>query len=125
MSKETVLEKSKTQHIVRRRKMMIIEEEFLTEDIEEQPFEDIFREVIMHGEPVSEMCSTLVSSENLDKHAIDDLEERKELARIVGLENLPVKTSTAFDEISGIFDGLGTEKEVDTVKMVKKIRRRR
>jgi hypothetical protein len=124
MNNETAVEENQPRLVLKRKKMMIIEEEYVAEEIHEQPSEDVFQEVVMHKEPISIMRHPITQSQNIEVYYEDDLEERKELARTVGLDVLPDKTVTAFDSINGIFDELSMGKEVDTVRMVKDLRRR-
>lgn len=124
MNHETAVEENQPRLILKRKKMMIIEEEYIAENIHEQSSEDIFQEVVMHKEPISIMRHSIIQPQNIDEYFEDDLEERKDLARIVGLGSLPDKTTTAFDSINGIFDELPMEREIDTVRMVKSLRRR-
>jgi hypothetical protein len=116
--------KGKTQRVLRRKKMTIIEEEefFLTEDIVEEPSEVIFQDFVVQNIPIPSHAT--VSFESQNEPDLEDIEERKELSKIVGLQEVPMKTVDAFDEIMGIFDNVASKDELDTVKMVKAIRRR-
>lgn len=95
-----------------RRTVTIIEEEY------------VYREVVPYEVPVGfQNISTKL--ESLKEPIPDDLEERKELAKIIGLEGVPEKKMDAFEEILGLLDGfIGGEEEVDAVKVVKALRRR-
>jgi hypothetical protein len=62
---------------------------------------------------------------NLESKAIDDLECRKELAKLLGLEDLPVQTPEAFAKLDGLFDDIAQPEDVDVVKWVKSLRRRK
>lgn len=71
----------------------------------------------------SELVSRVSSEECNEASAIDDLEIRKELTRIVGLPFVPEKSDRAYEEISGIFDDIIDEDEIDVVAWVKSVRR--
>lgn len=64
------------------------------------------------------------SVESREALTIDDLEERKELAKILNIPEVPRLDDLAFDEILGIFDDLMKEEKVDAVEWVKSLRRR-
>jgi hypothetical protein len=124
MNEENNVLENQPRVVLKRKKMMVIEEEYVVENFHEQPSEDIFQEVVLHKEPVFFQRHSVAQPQNIDEYFDNDLEERRDLARIVGLKSLPDKTTTAFDEIDGIFDELSMGKEIDTVRMVKNLRRR-
>ena len=123
MSVEEIRSKGKIRRIYRRRKMTIFEEEEeIVEEMREEPSANFFRAV-----DVSEMPLTFMSGPKPDNSLMeefDDIEERKELARVVGLSDVPKKKIESFDTIFGMFDNIAKENESDAVEMIKTLRRR-
>jgi hypothetical protein len=124
MSSDVVYEEGKVKQIFRR-KMMIIEEEFITENVREEHFEDVYHKVFQYEVPPIPRPIT-IKTEWLKERFLDDLEERKELARVIGLDELPEITPDAFEKILGLLDKykLINEKEIDTTEIIKALRKR-
>ena len=56
---------------------------------------------------------------------LPDYKERKRLAKLIGLDDVPELDSSAFDELEGLWDDLFSEgEEIDSVELVKQIRYR-
>jgi len=123
MSNEIIYEKERIQRRILRRRKMIIVDEIYEEVVREKPFEDMFRKVIPH-EVLPSFQSFPIVKEGIMEPLIDDSEERKELAKIVGLMSVPEKTINAFEKIIGLFDDFVARKKIDTVNMVKALRKR-
>lgn len=124
MSSDVIYEEGKVKQIFRR-KVMIIEEEFVTENIREEHFEDIYREVFPYE--VHPILRPVTAKSELKEHFLDDLEERRELAKMIGLDELPDIAMDAFEKILGFLDKykfIIDEKEINTVEMVKALRKR-
>jgi len=126
MSNKVIYNNTETARYVlkRRRKITIIEEEeILGENVVQEPFEDMFTRIIEYDNFLLPRRAP-ISLECTDALAIDDLEERKELAKIIGLSDVPPKNPHAFEELSGLFDELTDAGRIDVVNMVKALRRR-
>lgn len=54
---------------------------------------------------------------------IDDYKERLELAKIIGLDEIPEPNIEAIDRLAGIFDDLDCG-PIDSVELIKEIRQR-
>jgi hypothetical protein len=110
--------------VILKRKTIIVEEaEYHYQMVKDVPVENGNGHPPFGKQVLSKIEHT--DYEKLPNLSIDDLQERKELARIVGLETLPVKTPDAFAKIIGIFDSIVVDSaEIDTTKMVKALRRR-
>lgn len=124
MSISPTYDKKRLRHVLRRRITTIIEEETIAENIREEPFEEALPKTVRYS-PLVFSRPLPVSSECRDALVIDDLEERRELARITGLFEVPEKSDVAFEEIIGIFNNLAIEEKTDAVEWVKSLRRRR
>lgn len=124
-SSDIVYEEGKIRQVFRR-KVVMIEEEFVTENIREEHFEDIYREIFQHEVHPIPRSVTTKSEQLKEQRVLDDLDERKELAKLIGLDELPEMNIDAFEKILGFLDKykLVDEKETNTVEMVKKLRKR-
>lgn len=123
MSVESTKSDNQIKRVYRVRKMTIVEEEeIITTEIQENPFESTHSQIDVHMTPIShiEIASPYIEEEQES----EDFEERKELAKIIGLTEVPKKTVDAIDEIFGMFDSIITDSQVDVVKMIKDLRQR-
>ena len=110
--------------ILRRKKIVIIEEDYLLDNRQETQGENPYHKFIVYEKHPIKVDKLSSDADLISEQEIDDLDERRELARIIGLEKLPSKEVEAFDEIEGVFDELIGENEIDTVQLVKNLRRR-
>jgi len=111
VSDSVIYEENRIKSFVRRT-VTIIKEEY------------VYREIIPHEIPTG-FRKIFTESESLKETILDDLDERKELAKIIGLDRIPERTMDAFEEIPGLLDELVSKnEEVDAVKMIKALRKR-
>lgn len=71
-----------------------------------------------------EISNKWFSIESSEALTIDDLADREEFAKIVGVELPDGKSADALDELEGLFDDTVTSgQEIDVVSWVKSIRK--
>lgn len=124
MSSDIIQEERQIRYVFRKKITTIIkEEEWVTEHIPSVESGGLPHIIQYKTQPISRR--SFVDLECKDALTIDDLEERKELTRIMGFSDVPKKKEVAFEKIKGIFDDLMGEKEMDAVELVKELRKRR
>jgi hypothetical protein len=105
-----------------RRKTTVIEEEYYLEI--SIPAIESGEGLIAFDKPTFVSKPKTQVNEKLAKNQIDDYRERQELAKIVDINNMPEKRVDAVDQLTGLFDAISNEEEINIVEMVKKQRRR-
>jgi hypothetical protein len=122
---DEIVDISQHRRLVRRtKKMVIIEEEYLTDETHHRISEENNQDTIGQQEVIFYTRPTFSKIKPLDKKEIDDFTERKELAQTLGLDSLPSKRIQSVDDIDGLFDEITDEPVIDTVRLVKDLRRR-
>jgi hypothetical protein len=124
LSGDIIQEERQIRYVFRKKITTIIkEEELITEHTPSVESGGLPYITQYKTQPISRR--SFVDLECKDALIIDDLEERKELTRIMGFSDVPKKKEVAFEKIKGIFDDLMGEKEIDAVELVKELRKRR
>jgi len=125
MSDEIPIEEQKVafskKRILRRE---IIRETVTIEEIEIPETKSIIDRIVF--EPLSATRSAVSLCESVESASIDDSECRKELAKLLDIQELPTKNPDAYAEIDGLFDDvIQSGEKVDVTKWVKSLRRRK
>lgn len=125
MSDEIVIEENKAtfskKRIFRRE---IIRETVTIEEIEIPDTKPIVKTISF--EPMSHARSAISLCESLESTSIDDSECRKELARLLDIQELPTRNPDAFAELDGLFDDIiQLGEKVDVTKWVRSVRKRK
>lgn len=77
-------------------------------------------------EPLSYERLGVTSSESLESLSIDDLECRKEIAKLLDIQDLPTRSPNAYSKLDGLFDDIVQPgEEIDVTKWVKSMRKRK
>jgi hypothetical protein len=99
----------------------LIEETVTIEEIE-QPTTPIIKTISYNPQHFARALSS--EEESVKSMAIDDLECRKELAKLLGMVDLPIRSPDAFAKLDGLFDDITESEDVDVVKWVRSLRRK-
>lgn len=125
MSEEIVLEsgvKTKIRKVILKREV-VTKTEKITQEFELGETEAPIRRSVEVAPLV--LAGRFRPRETVESMSLDDLECRKELKKLLGLQSLPERIEESFDNLYGLFDDLlEPDEEVDTTKWVKSLRRR-
>jgi len=96
----------------------------ITKEIEVPEGKPIVESMLFEPLPYAKVAN--VSNESPESMSIDDSECRKELIRLLGLQEPLGRSADAFDELDGLFDDIvEAEGKVDVTKWVRSLRSRK